>query len=104
MHTFHPENGVSEFEFAFSPKEQAWLVGDFNEWGRFLLPMRFESGRWVLRVRLQAGRYACGFLTGEGLYCFDQIEVPLWFGKMTEEWLRGAAAYCTCNKHFWKWN
>lgn len=104
MHTFYPDTGTSLFEFSAASNEQVWLVGDFNSWGRMPLPMRFDCTRWVLKVRLPAGRYSYGFLLRDGLYCFEEVQIPLYFGKLDEEWLRQAALSCTCNKHHWKWN
>jgi hypothetical protein len=66
--------------------------------------MRFHNGRWMLRVRLQAGQHEYAFQLRDGFYGGGVIEIPLWFGKLSDAWLRQAAHACTCGKHFWKWN
>ncbi len=104
MHHFNRKTGFSFFEFAASPREQVWLVGDFTDWTRRPLPMQFEDGRWTIRIRLPAGRYHCAFLLRDGLYGAGTIEVPLWFEAPSEEWFKEALQHRTCGKHFWKWN
>lgn len=104
MHTFDVKSGLSRFEFAAAPTEQVWLVGDFNGWGARSMPLQFKDGRWALRLRLQAGCYQYAFQLRDGFYAGGIAEVPLWFGRMTDEWMQQALHRCTCCKHFWKWN
>ena len=104
MHTFDSKTGFSCFEFAASPHEQVFLVGDFNHWQPSSLRMKFLQGRWRLCMRLAAGRHKYAFQFRDGFYGGGVAHVPLHCSPLTEEWLLKAATRCTCGRHFWKWN
>jgi 1,4-alpha-glucan branching enzyme len=104
MHTFDSKTGFSCFEFDGPPDEPVFLVGDFNQWRPSTLRMNYAKGRWRLRVRLTQGRYKYAFQFRGGLYGGGVTEVPLYFYRVTAEWMERAFQSCTCGRHFWKWN
>jgi 1,4-alpha-glucan branching enzyme len=62
---------LHEFKLpSFGNARNVQLVGQFNDWNNFTLPMKWQDGAWAINVRLKPGKYMYKYVV-DGIWMPD---------------------------------
>jgi len=71
----------------FGDARNVQLVGQFNDWNDFTLPMKWQDGAWTIKIHLKAGKYMYKFIV-DGIWIPDmdnkQVNVDDNFNSIVE--------------------